>query len=230
MNVQSLLNQFVGTHSAESPTSSSQSQFGGFAGGAAAGGVMALLVGNKKARKFAGKAATVGGAAVLGGLAYSALRNWQHNKQYKQTGATSNFGAETARLKTTTLDSHAQFSRSFELTLVKTMISAANADGHIDEAEQSRLFSTMDEMQLDDSMKAVVMDLIRYPESPEILAKEAQNLEQATEIYLMACFTIDVDSPEERTFLNRLAEALTLPQGLPQELEHQASELAQQAA
>ena len=48
----------------------------GLAGGAMTGGVMALLLGNKSARKFAGTAATFGGAALLGGLAYKAYKNW----------------------------------------------------------------------------------------------------------------------------------------------------------
>jgi len=34
-----------------------------------------LLLGNKSAREIAGKAASYGGAAVLGGLAYKAFQN-----------------------------------------------------------------------------------------------------------------------------------------------------------
>ncbi len=50
---------------------------GGLAGGAMAGGLVALLLGNKSVRKTATTAAKFGGAAVLGGLAYKAYRNWQ---------------------------------------------------------------------------------------------------------------------------------------------------------
>jgi uncharacterized membrane protein YebE (DUF533 family) len=38
---------------------------------------MGLLLGNKKARKYGGKALTYGGLAALGVLAYKAYGNWQ---------------------------------------------------------------------------------------------------------------------------------------------------------
>lgn len=219
MNVQNLLNQFVGQPQNRTTVSQGSSAIGGFAGGAAAGGVMALLIGNKKARKFAGKAATYGGAAVLGGLAFTALKNWQQNQQAGSPQASTTIPTPTPRL-----------SASFELTLVKTMISAANADGHIDEEEQSRIFSALDSLNVDDNLRSTITDLIRYPESPESIARHVSSIEQRSEVYLMACFTIDVDTPEEQTFLTRLAKALELPADLTQQLEMQASEVASQAA
>lgn len=47
------------------------------ASGAAAGGVIALLMSNESARKFVGKVATYGGAALLDGLTCKVCRNWQ---------------------------------------------------------------------------------------------------------------------------------------------------------
>jgi uncharacterized membrane protein YebE (DUF533 family) len=87
MNIQNLLNQFIGPGDTASSAGKSTPGIGdalsrlgdkipgGLAGGAAAGGIMALLMGNKSARKFAGKAAGYGGAALLGGLAYKAYSN-----------------------------------------------------------------------------------------------------------------------------------------------------------
>lgn len=215
MNVQNLFNQFVGQ---PNTSPGKPSNLGGFAGGAAAGGLMALLVGNKKARKFAGKAATYGGAAVLGGLAFNALRNWQQNNQSAAQPQASQEQIPT------------QLSSDFELTLVKTMISAANADGHIDESEQSRIFAALEELKVSESVKSMIIDLVRYPESPEVLARDAKGLEQSSELYLMACFTIDIDTPEERTYLKRLANALSLPEDLTLQLQQQADELVLNAA
>jgi uncharacterized membrane protein YebE (DUF533 family) len=91
MNLQNLLNQFLGTNGADFSSGNTAQKTGasfnklssnipgGLVGGTAAGGIMALLMGNKSARKFAGKAATYGGAALLGGLAYKAFQNWQQN-------------------------------------------------------------------------------------------------------------------------------------------------------
>ena len=90
-NIQDLLGQFLGgntgpgqgqTAPGPAATHTAGSSIpGGLMGGAAAGGVVALLLGSKKARKFAGKAAGYGGAAVVGGLAYRALQNWRQAPQ-----------------------------------------------------------------------------------------------------------------------------------------------------
>ena len=63
-----LLNQFIGDGSS-------------FAKGAATGGLLGLLVGGKKTRKMAKTAATYGGVALVGGLAYKA---WQNHKAGQQ--------------------------------------------------------------------------------------------------------------------------------------------------
>ena len=71
------LNQFIGQGDTTSSAANSANGIGdslnklgdklpgGLAGGAAAGGIMALLMGNKSDRKFAGKAAGYGGDACL---------------------------------------------------------------------------------------------------------------------------------------------------------------------
>src|SRR3954451_18538199 len=51
--------------------------FGGLGGGALAGGLAGILLGTKQGRKLAGTAATVGGMALIGALAYGAYRNWK---------------------------------------------------------------------------------------------------------------------------------------------------------
>ena len=106
------------------------------------------------------------------------------------------------------------------------MIAAANANGHLDQNEQQRIFSALDSMQYSSELKSTIMDLIRYPESPESLARNVAGIEQASEVYLMANVAINVDTPEERTFLNRLATALSLPEDLRAQLELQAEEFA----
>lgn len=65
------------------------SLLGGAGGGALAAGAMGLLLGNKKARKFGGKALTYGGLAALGVIAYKAYGNWQA-KQANASGRTAN--------------------------------------------------------------------------------------------------------------------------------------------
>lgn len=56
---------------------SRKAQMKGMAQGGLAAGAMALLLGNKKMRKYGSKVAAVGGAAALGGLAYKLYQDWQ---------------------------------------------------------------------------------------------------------------------------------------------------------
>src|SRR5688572_33368428 len=60
---------------------------GGFARGAAAGGLLGLLLGGKGVRKMAGGALGYGGAAVLGALALKAYQDYQ-SKEGQNRGAT----------------------------------------------------------------------------------------------------------------------------------------------
>ena len=48
----------------------------------------------------------------------------------------------------------------FELALVRAMVGAAKADGHIDAAEQRRLFAEVERLGLDAEAKAYVFDLL----------------------------------------------------------------------
>ncbi len=54
---------------------------GDFMKGAGAAGIAGILLSSKSGRKLAGSAVKYGGIAVLGGLAYSAYKNWQDQKQ-----------------------------------------------------------------------------------------------------------------------------------------------------
>ncbi len=232
MNIQNLLNQFIGpgdtTSSAgngvqgigDSLSKLGDKLPGGLAGGAAAGGIIALLMGNKSARKIAGKAAGYGGAALLGGLAYKAYSNWQHNKGM-QTTAWSD--TENTVLETTDAftpgDTQAP---DFQLQLIKAMIAAAKADGHIDATEQQRIFSAVEEMDVSTEVKGVIFDLLQQPITVEELAVGAETIEQSSEIYLASCLVINPDQPSERAYLDQLAAVLKLPEGLAQQLQWQA--------
>lgn len=190
---------------------------GGLASGAAAGGIMALLIGNKKARKLAGKAAGYGGAAALGGLAYSAYKNWQQKdvtEHHQGNFQPSQHDMIAPPEKQTPIG---------EITLIKAMIAAAKADGHLDPEEQARIFEAVARMDLSAESKGRIFDLLSRDISVPELAEAAWNLEQKSEIYLASCLVIEIDHPEERRYLDSLAEELDLPEGLPAQLESQAT-------
>lgn len=227
MNIQNLLNQFMGQGDGSTAGGSSSSGLssitnaipGGLVGCAAAGGIIALLVGSKSARKFAGKAAGYGGAAVLGGLAFKAYSSWQQDKPQSAQPVDSQ---TTANMDS--FVSEQTLSNNFQFTLVKAMISAAKSDGHIDAVEQKKIFDTADKMQLSSELKAVVFDLLQAPSSVEELASEAVSLEQKTEVYLASCLAIDIDHPAEKQHIDRLANALNLPAGLDIHIQNKAKQ------
>ena len=233
MALNQLLDQFLGGQQGnEAPQKSSNplaSVPGGLAGGLAAGGLLGLLAGNKKVRKTAGNLATgaagVGGAAALGALAYKAYQSWQKGSdgappQVDHTGAPAELSAHQ-------FDPAVRAGadgKPFEATLIKAMIAAANADGHIDEEEQAKIFEAVEKMQLEPSEKALIFDTLRDPPGVQAICALSNGLEQATEIYLVSRMAIDPDDPREFAYLRELAEGLSLPMALVDQLDEQLAQ------
>ena len=243
MNPQGLLEQFLGPDAGQKAGGALQnakaglanSGVGGIAGGVAAGGLLGLLLGNKKARKKVGKlaggVAGYGGAAALGALAYRAYQNWQTGKQAPQAAAPGQAPqAPAAAPVSPPADSKflpaaapARDGKPFELALVMAMVSAANADGHIDAEEQRQIFDRVGELPLDADDKAFVFDALSRPPALQDIAGLADGPEQAAEIYLASRLAIDPDHPAERAYLEALASRLALPGELVRHLEEQAA-------
>jgi uncharacterized membrane protein YebE (DUF533 family) len=175
-----------------------------FAGGAVAGGLLGLLLGGKM-RKLAGNALGYGGAAALGALALQAYQNYQ---QKQQGGAATLGGLSSMALPHT---QPAADGSPFELVLVRAMVGAAKADGHIDATEQKRLFAEVERLGLDSDAKAYVFDLLTHDVDVDSIARAASTPEQGAEAYLAARLAIDADQPAERAYLDALAARLKLP-------------------
>jgi uncharacterized membrane protein YebE (DUF533 family) len=187
----------------------------GFASGAMAGGLLGLLLGGNKMRKLTGSAFGYGGAAVIGALALQAYQNYQRQQ------------AETRGLAPpATLDAralpHSQPAADgspFELTLVRAMVGAAKADGHIDATEQRRLFAEVERLGLEAEAKAYVFDLLTHDVDLDGITAAVRTPEQGAELYLAARLAIDPDEPGERAYLDALATRLRLPPDLRKTLD-----------
>ena len=231
MSLQQLINQFVGNmpstnqqvndSSRENPLESIQSSIpGGLAGGIAAGGVMALLMGNKSARKLAGRAAAYGGTALLGGMAYKGYKNWQQNRSVDQISPVNSHDLEQSR--NTIMPNADTDIPPLHLTMIKAMIAAAKSDGHIDANEQQHIFEAVEKMNLPNDEKATVFDCMTRDISVHELAASVTSIDHKAEVYLSSFLAIDPDHPKERKYLEDLASALKLPEGLADHLENQA--------
>jgi uncharacterized membrane protein YebE (DUF533 family) len=207
-----------------------------FAGGAVAGGLLGLFLGGGR-RNRGGGLLGYGGAAALGAIALQAYQNYQRQQGGSapwpdDAGMNARGSATQARagmpeveqrreqLPGAVADANALASPQthaaandapFELALVRAMVGAAKADGHIDAKEQRRLFAEVERLGLDADAKAYIFDLLTHDVDLYDLARAASTPEQAAEIYLAARLAIDADEPAERAYLDALATRLRLP-------------------
>jgi uncharacterized membrane protein YebE (DUF533 family) len=193
---------------------------GGIGGGALAGGLAGILLGTKQGRKIAGTAATVGGMALVGALAYGAYKNWQAGRA---PGASADPQRASVPLLPPPRDTpfnpvSESEQQSLANGLMRAMIAAAKSDGHIDAAEQANIFAQMDKLNLSAEEKAFVLDELRKPLDIDAVAQAARTPEQAAEIYVASLLAIDVDNPAERGYLAMLAARLRLDEKLVEHL------------
>jgi uncharacterized membrane protein YebE (DUF533 family) len=188
---------------------------GTLAAGAAAGGLLVALLSSKKVRKMAGGAAGYGGAAALGALAHRAWQGWQQRQPDAAMTPQAALPPPATALP--------QPAEPFELALIRAMIGAAHADGHVDAEERRAIFAAVERAGLDAEAKGFLFDAIARPPAIAEIAAASRTPEQAAELWLAARLAIDPDEAAERAWLEALAHRLALPPGLAEELERQAT-------
>lgn len=223
-----LLDQFMGGQGGQGGQGGSSGGGGDFlrgaGGGALAGGLAAILLGTKTGRKLGGEALKLGGMAAVGALAYKAYRDWQAGKQPAPAG--SQQPSQQAPVPMLPAPSGTPFNPStpneqqaLARHLLRAMIAAAKADGHVDAQEQARIFAEMDKLPLAADDKAFVMDELRAKLDIDAVASAASTPEEAAEIYAASLLAIDVDNAAERGYLSMLAARLKLDDALVAHLQ-----------
>ena len=109
----------------------------------------------------------------------------------------------------------------FAFTLVRAMISAAAADGMIDEGEQQAISAQLEKMDLGEDGNAVIQEALRNPASAAQIANLADGPEQGAQIYLMSRLAINPDERSEKAYLAELAENLGISDDFIAHLEQQ---------
>jgi len=226
--VQQLLNQFLGqqnppiaSHGTQSDNSkginlgSVLSGPGALATGAVAGGLAGLLLGGKKPKKIARTALQAGGVALVGGLAYKAWQNWKSNRPAQSS---NEFQFETPPKGTPFLPETPQEEENLSKILIRAMIAAAKADGHVTYEERQRISSQLAALNLGPEETAFIeVELAKSLDIDEI-ADYATSPERAAEIYAASLLAIDVEGVAERGYLAMLAARLKLESGLVEHL------------
>lgn len=184
----------------------------------ATGAIAAVLLGTGFGRSLAGSAVKVGGAAAVAGLAYKAYQNYQEGKAASvETAATQEVLAPPA-------DSDFDASKTgahdeFGIVLVRAMIAAARADGHIDEQERARITEKLAMSGVDTDLASFVRAELAKPVDMDALVKHAVTEAQKVELYTASRLAIEPTSRAERGYLDMLAGRLALPDALIDHIE-----------
>ena len=102
--------------------------------------------------------------------------------------------------------------------LIRTMIAAANADGHIDAAERDTILARARDGGLNDDTLAWLDAEIARPQTlGQVISNGRREL--AAETYAAAALAITVDTEAERNWLDALAHGLGLDPALRAELD-----------
>ncbi|OLP60991.1 hypothetical protein BJF93_02690 [Xaviernesmea oryzae] len=184
------------------------------------GALAAVLLGTGKGREIAGTALKLGGLAAVAGLGYAAYRNYQAGKAPAEVArqepavdllpppAESGFSIEPHAIR-----------NDFVLVLVRAMIAAARADGHIDAQERARIMEKVRDVGLDSEAETFLQEELNRPADLDSLVSEARTEEEKVELYTASRLAIEPESRAERGYLDLLAGRLGLPDALVDHIE-----------
>jgi uncharacterized membrane protein YebE (DUF533 family) len=181
-------------------------------------GLAGLLFKGRKKGKLTGNLVKLGGLAVIGGLAYKAYQN-------QQTSAAPASGSEEAVAQSAlSLPETSRFhpvsqTEDDALLFLRTMVAAAAADGHIDQAERARIVQGLTEAGIDPDASRWLETEMASPADVEELAANVNDPDKAAQVYAAARIAIDPDTIQEREFLHQLAEALDLDPALRTQID-----------
>jgi uncharacterized membrane protein YebE (DUF533 family) len=202
MDTRGLLDQLLGAGKSllnETGVTTAEGGITDYGKGAAAGGLVGLLLGSKTGRKLA----AYGGLATLGAVAWHA---------YSQGRSRINGDAARALVEPLPTESR---------VVLRAILNAARVDGHIDERERDLIDREIARLGGDASLRAWVEAELRQPLDPHAIAADvADNPLLASEVYLASALVIGEAGFLERAYLDRLAETLALDTDLKQRLEH----------
>lgn len=199
-----------------------------FAAGLLSGGVLTSLLGGGK--DTVETVAKVGGLALLGTLAYKAFGNYQQQKsaggnasvvdavKHSASGMVTQASGLISGLlagnqpQAASLPAPAAASANAELPLaiIRAMIAAAKADGHMDAAETQKIMGQLESAGVGAQEKALLMQEIANTQDVNAIAKAATTPQDGAQIYLAALLVCDNQCVREQEYLASLASALKL--------------------
>jgi len=212
MNLNRILEQWLQSGVSKVESAKQSGDLGKYATGAAAGGALALLLGSRRGRSLGGAALKLGSVAAIGALAWKVYQDHQAKQQAPAAAAPA---PRFEALPAPALEDHSR-------AMLKAMIAAAKADGHMDEREHGLVEAELARLDADPATRQWVQAELRRPVEPADVAAAATSPEMAAEVYLASVLVADDTTTMERAYLDELARRLDLAPGLKAELEAKA--------
>ncbi|MBV8650151.1 MAG: tellurite resistance TerB family protein [Alphaproteobacteria bacterium] len=160
--------------------------------------------------------------ALLGTLAYKAYQSYQGRVQQAPQGGQSSGGQPTAGSIVAGLMPSApppasppqgaapQLGESDAQILIRAMVAAANADGHVDPDEESRIYQLLEKTGASEEDQRFIAAEMRAPASIDTLVREARDPEMASHIYAVSLLAIDTHNATNQSYLRYLANRIGL--------------------
>ena len=105
--------------------------------------------------------------------------------------------------------------------ILKALVAAAKADGHVDERERALIEGEFSKLDNDQELQQWLHAELSKPLDPTEVARAASTPEMAAEMYIASVMLVDEESFMEKSYLDELARQLKLEPGLKAELEKQ---------
>lgn len=217
-----------------------------FAAGLLSGGIATSLLGGGK--DTVETVAKVGGLALLGTLAYKAFGNYQQQKaaggnasvvdavKHSASGMANQASGLFSGLlggtqpQAATLPVPAQMNPELSLAIIRAMIGAAKADGHMDAAETQKIMGQLESAGVGAQENALLMQEMANTQDVNSIAAAATTPEEAAQIYLAALLVCDSQCAAEQQYLASLAAALKLEPAFTASLQQELLTMSVQKA
>ena len=152
-----------------------------------------------------------GGIAVIGALAYQALKRYQGQQGSAQEQVAGQKASAAPMMPPPDSGFHPGHAPAdadaLSEVLVKAMVGATQADGVIDEDEQQRLAGRLDQLGVSSDDRRAVVQQLRTPVDPREIVDAATSPEVGLQIYAASVLAVAVDTSAERSYLDGLAKA-----------------------
>lgn len=151
----------------------------------------------------------IGGAlmAILGTTAYNALNK---GKSIQEKMANNRNDDLPVGMRPPETVEEAQTLENGAMLALKAMISAAKADGQIDQRERERILGKLKDAGADDETRELVAKEAAAPLDLDGLVSEVPDQQTAAQVYAASLLAINVDSQAERAYLRDLSRKLGL--------------------